>query len=381
MLPRERVAAAFEHLPTDRIPIYQAGFSSQVASYVLGREAYVGGGIQQYREACALWDGPQAHTEFIERSFDDACELCEKLDLDLVRTVYWRRNIMPTRRVDEHTFVYGNPDGDEDWEVWRFDPPTETYGMVERRAAPEPAYEQMREDVERIYQSSEQYQPTPDDYSDYQQSLVRMGDRRAIPGTGVGISIPRERNWLEATVLHPEIVARYLDAIVIRTRKNVRVMEEIGLRYLFGGGDFAGNHGPFYSPRVFHELMLPRLKQISQACEASGVYHMFASDGDLWPVADDLFGASGVHAFYEVDRQFMQFRDVRARFPHLRLLGGIRSQVLHLGSPAAVVAETRTAVEDAHALGGCIVGCSNQIVAGTPEENFWAMMETLDRYR
>ena len=26
--------------------------------------------------------------------------------------------------------------------------------------------------------------------------------------------------------------------------------------------------------------------------------------GDLWPVADDLFGASGVRGFYEVDRNF-----------------------------------------------------------------------------
>jgi len=46
-----------------------------------------------------------------------------------------------------------------------------------------------------------------------------------------------------------------------------------------------------------------------------------------------------------------------------------------------VVEETRTAVETAHEIGGCIIGCSNQIVAGTPAENFWAMMETLEEYR
>ena len=37
--------------------------------------------------------------------------------------------------------------------------------------------------------------------------------------------------------------------------------------------------------------------------------------------------------------------------------------------------------EDAKAIRGCIIGCSNQVVAPTPERNFWAMMETLERYR
>ena len=35
------------------------------------------------------------------------------------------------------------------------------------------------------------------------------------------------------------------------------------------------------------------------------------------------------------------------------------------------------AVEAAMELGGCVIGCSNQIVAGTPLENVWAMMDIL----
>jgi citrate lyase beta subunit len=55
---------------------------------------------------------------------------------------------------------------------------------------------------------------------------------------------------------------------------------------IFGGGDFAANHGPFYSPQAFHELMLPRLKRIAQACHKHGLYYLFASDGNLWPVTE-----------------------------------------------------------------------------------------------
>ncbi|MBM4039196.1 MAG: hypothetical protein FJ290_11850 [Planctomycetes bacterium] len=45
-------------------------FSSRVASAVLGRpDACVGGGVNQYYESRALWEGAEAHAEFVERAF------------------------------------------------------------------------------------------------------------------------------------------------------------------------------------------------------------------------------------------------------------------------------------------------------------------------
>jgi len=376
---RERVDRAFRLEPVDRVPIYQAGFSSKVASYVLGREAFVGGGIQQFREAAALWAGPAAHAEFLERSFRDACELCEKLDLDLVRTMYWRKCERPAANPDPFTFRYDEPDGG--WEAWRFDPSSETFMCLERSPRPEPGPEDLRRFADEALRDAERHEATPDDFPEHRRAVARFGATRGVHGGGIGLCIPREPAWLEAAVLEPETVGRFLDAQVLSARKCVPVMVAMGLRHLFGGGDFAGNRGPLYSPRTFHELMLPRLRSISEACAAHGALHLFASDGDLWPVADDLFGASGVGGFYEVDGNYMPLRRLRGRFPRLVLLGGIRSGVLHRGSEADVIEETRSAVEDARAAGGCIVGCSNQVVAPTPERNFWAMMETLERCR
>jgi uroporphyrinogen-III decarboxylase len=159
-------------------------------------------------------------------------------------------------------------------------------------------------------------------------------------------------------------------------------MAKAGLRFIGGGGDFASNSGPFYSPRAFHELTFPALKKVSDACHKHGLFHMFASDGNLWPVADDLFGASGVDAFYEIDgRAGMDLAKLRQRFPHLTLLGNISSFILHRGAKAEVIAETRACLEAAKQYGSIIVGCSNQIVSQTPIENFWAMMDTLHRHR
>jgi len=43
MSPRERILRTFQNKATDKVPIYHVGFSSEAASIILGREAYVGG--------------------------------------------------------------------------------------------------------------------------------------------------------------------------------------------------------------------------------------------------------------------------------------------------------------------------------------------------
>ncbi len=124
MNPAERVAATFRKQKPDKLPVHHLGFSSGVASALLGREAYVGGGIQQWREAVSLWQGEDAHREFVERSFRDAVDVALLADQDVVRVTYWRLDRKPTRRVDEHTFLY-EYGPEESWKVLQYDPETE----------------------------------------------------------------------------------------------------------------------------------------------------------------------------------------------------------------------------------------------------------------
>jgi len=380
MLPKERVAAVFEHRPTDKVPIYQAGFSSRVASVILGREAYVGGGIQQYREARALWEGTEAHQEFLERSRQDAWDLVRALDLDLVRPTYWRMNEKPSRRIDENTFFYGKEDGV--WRVMRFEPHLELYQVVDQSPQAAMTLDKIESTVEALEESAATYQPKPQDFPDLIAAQQEFGAERAVPGFGIGVGLPYQAVWLEAIAACPDLAGRYLMAQAEHAARIPAVMNQIGLRYLMGGGDFASKKGPFYSPRAFHNLMLPALKKVSDACHAAGAYHMFASDGNLWPVAEDLFGASGVDCYYEIDRRAgMDLARLRDAFPHLTLLGGISSATLHAGTKDEAIHETRTALAVAREKGSIIVGCSNQIVAPTPLENFWAMMEVLHKER
>ena len=364
------------------MPIYLGSISSRIASMVLGRDAHVGGGMQQYRESKALWEGGGAHEEFMERSRRDALELGEKLDLDYVRPSYWRMTEKPKARPDEYSFVYGDPDGFH--KLMRFDPESELYSVVyELKETPPEDPDDLTPVVEKMEASLERYNPTKEDFADITYAAEYFGEERAVNGAGVGHMMSvYEPVWLMAVVLRPDLVERYMNVRLTHTLRNIEALRFAGSPYLHGGGDFAGNNGPYFSPEVFERFILPGLIEISAACEKYGLYHMFASDGDLWPVADLLFGRSGVHGYYEIDRDCgMDLRRLRREYPRLTLLGGISSATLHIGTVEDAAAEAKDAVEAGREYGGVIAGCSNMVVPPTPYENFMAMMDALHKYK
>jgi len=381
MTSKERIEAAFAHQEPDKIPIHHIGFSSEVASALLGREAYVGGGIQQWREVRALWEGEDAHAEFIERSFQDAIDIALYVDNDFVRASYWRYNAKPTKRLDENTFLFEHGP-QENWRVLRFDPPSEQCHIFPYKPQARPSFDGLERNLDEAEKALPDYRPGASSYQFELRAKELLGDDREIRVGGAGVGIPHDSIWLEASLLRPDLVERHLDLQVEYAARTVELLAGLGFRYIWGGGDFASNEGPMYSPRVFHELVLPRLRRICEICRRHGVRYLFASDGNLWPVADDLFGASGVDGYYEIDRRAgMDLLKLRERFPKLTLIGNISSHTVHLGTREEVVAETRACMEEARQAGGVIVGASNYFVPGTPPSNVEAMLEAIRELR
>jgi hypothetical protein len=377
------VLATFQQRGTDRVPVHHLGFSADVASALLGREAYVGGGIQQWREATSLWQGPAAHEAFIERSFQDALDIARCCEHDIVRAAYWRYNVRPTKRVDANTFLYEY--GDEaDWHVLRYDPGSEQCHIFPYRARGRLTLEDLARQVAREERDIAHYTPQEEDFAFEIRAQRLLGPERVVRVGGVNVGLPLQdiEAWLEAMALRPDLVARYLDLQVERAGRNIAFLVQFGFRYFFGGQDFASNEGPMYSPRAFRQLVLPRLHQVSALCHQHGAYHLFASDGNLWPVADELFGQSGIDGYYEIDRRAgMDLAALRERFPRLTLLGNISSHTVHLGSREEVVAETLSCLEEAQRSGSIIAGVSNYLVPHTPLDNVLAMLQAIAGHR
>lgn len=375
MTPKQRIEAACRGEKPDRVPVYHASISSRVASLVLGREAYVGGGIQQFREATALWEGPDAHAEFLERTKRDTIELAEPLGVDMVRVTYWRMNEKPAKRLDEYTFLYGDPDGA--WRVMRFDPDTELFQTIDWHPKRETTEQDLEVQLQELEASLDSYRPTAEDFPDILMGVAELRGFRETAGGYVGIGVDyRSAAWIEAVASRPDLVARWLDISAEKSVRNVEALKDVDVKVMLGGGDMATNAGPIYSPRAFRELLIPRLRRIVEACRKYGKYYFFASDGDLWPVADDLFTL--VDGYYEIDRRAgMDLAKLKERYPDLILIGNISSHTLHLGTREEVVDEARSCLDAARKYGGIIVGCSNLIVSQTPEENLFAMLDIL----
>ncbi len=378
MLPRERILRTFQHKPTDRVSIYHVGFSSQVASMILGRETYVGGGVQSWREAKALWEGKNAHEEFLEKSLKDAFDLAVVTQQDILRLWYWGSG-KPTKKIDEYTFLYEDPE--KNWYVMRFDPKTELYQMIDQSEK----NKDIKHSIKIEGKALKNYYPDIQDeeFTQIKKAIEKFGKKYAIRVQGGGIGIPPEVKWLEAVALRPDLIKRYLDIQTERALRRIKILAKIGVKFSFNGGDdLASNKGPLYSPKSFHELMLPRLRKITSLCHSYGMYSLINSDGNLWPISEDLFGKSGIDGYLEVDREAgMSLERLREKYPSLVLIGNISSRTLHRGTKQEVIKETISCIEIAKERGGIIVGVSNYLMPGTPKENILAMMKTINAYR
>lgn len=383
MTSRQRIDAVFAGQATDRVPVCHIGLCSESASHVLGREAYVGGGIQQWREVKALWEGPDAHAEFVERSYQDAIAVSVALGNDIIRPSYWRCNRKPRQKIDEYTYILG--DGpEESWHVLTYDAPTEQGAITPYKPRPtdELTLDSIEEGVRRSEERLPDYKPTriADEFA--RRAMAEYGREYTIRVGGVGLGIPHNQTWMEALALRPELVERHTAVSAAISVRNVVPLVQEGFHYLFGGYDFASNTGPMFSPALFNRLMVPGLRQISAACAAAGAKHLFASDGHLWPVAQGLFAEAAIHGYYEIDASAgMDLRKLREAFPDLVLLGNIQSQTIHLGTRDDVINETRACMETALEMGRIIVGVSNYLVPGTPQENIEAMLTTIEELR
>ncbi len=290
---------------------------------------------------------------------------------------------MPTERIDENTFLFGEGP-EETWTVLRFDPPSEQCHVFKYHPEAKQTLEDIEAQITAFERGVQDFQPTEQRYDFEFRAMKMMGDEYVIRVGAGGCGIPTRNTdiWFEAMLLRPDLVGRHLDTQVERARREMQFLSERGFKLFWGGSDFASNEGPMYSPKVFDDLMLPRIQQIAQIAEGCGAHYLFASDGNLWPVADSLFGASGVHGYFEIDRRAgMDLGRLRREFPELTLVGNMSSHTAHLGTREEVVEETLSCLEEARRSRGIIVGVSNYFVPGTPVENVEAMLETIAHNR
>jgi hypothetical protein len=347
-----------------------------VASAILGRPAHAGTGSLHYAEALAWMKGEAAHTEFEHQLLVDLADLCRALGIEVFR-MPWRECRRPTRQLDPFTFLFGDPDGAH--EIFRHTPDTGDFGLIS-----EPAQSPAGTDYETTFRR--QIEHWEDDEARSSCNAVEVSlEHRMLHGRfgqefflvynagGIGVNYHNpEALMLVAT--NPDLVQR---SIWLQARHAVAdslALARLGYpNVLVAGGDMAGNDGPFYSPAHFRAALLPPLKWAMAEMARIGGHYIFRTDGNMWPMADLLFGEAACPGYGEADRDCtMTLGKLRARFPRLVVWGNMSVSQLARQPLAWVKDEARRLVEES---GGTAYfqGASNAIIKGTPIKNVEAL--------
>jgi hypothetical protein len=175
----------------------------------------------------------------------------------------------------------------------------------------------------------------------------------------------------------PALVESWLDA---RNRAELRRVTAIAdpalVPIVLTYDDIAYKNATIFSPRWLRQVWMPRLKRLNDAWHTRDTLCLFHSDGNLFPVLDDLV-AAGIDGLNPLEvLAGMTVGRVRSQYPDLFLTGGIDvSQLLSLGSPDEVRAACRQAIAEAGGR-GYFLGSTTELHWEVRLENAIAMFET-----
>jgi uroporphyrinogen decarboxylase len=170
-----------------------------------------------------------------------------------------------------------------------------------------------------------------------------------------------------------EVLRRYVDWQVVVTQRLI----EMGFDFLWSFDDVAYKNGPFCSPAIFRETLMPAMRRSAEAITLPWVFH---SDGNLMPILDDILslGSDGLHP---IEPGPMSLAEVKRRYgKRVCIIGNVSLDTLSAGTPQ----EVRQLVEECISIGapggGYMISSSNSVPSYARPENVQAMVEAIRQY-
>jgi uroporphyrinogen decarboxylase len=215
----------------------------------------------------------------------------------------------------------------------------------------------------------------------------RLGDTLLLPSESpVGLQEAVYRAGLELFVYahaeDPGLISDWLEAFCEAEVKRIHDVADptlfpVTLVY----NDLAHRTGTIFSPVFLRKEFIPRLRRVVEAWHSHNIRVIFHSDGNLWGILDDLV-ATGIDGLNPIETiAGMGLGEIRRRFPHLVLMGGVdASRLLPYGTPQQVVAEVLRALE-ATGGRGYILGSTTEIHNECRPENVLAMWSAAVGYQ
>jgi uroporphyrinogen decarboxylase len=333
MNSRERVLAALRREEPDRVPYCELGVDPALARKLMG------------------WGGPITEARNIEANdyrVEEIKAIAARLHLD---------NIFYVLRAP----VYAQKHPGKDGRLFYGEGMIKTMADLEMLALPDP-YD------DALYAEAEEFVRNKGDYALW--FVTRIGIFPTMLSMGL-------ENFSIALYENRPFVETVLDLYTGWTAAVAERVCQMGFDVFASTDDMAYKTGPFFSPKVFREVVLPGYRRVAEKITLPWIIH---SDGNILPFLEDLLSL-GIAGLHPNEKGAVDIRAVKRQYGNrLCLLGNVDLNILTLGTPEEVDDEVRGLIRDVGPGGGYIVTSGNSLAAYVQPQNALALAAAVQKY-
>ncbi len=226
--------------------------------------------------------------------------------------------------------------------------------------------------------------PDPHDDSLYDEAKLfidRKGDRSAWFVTRIGVMPTMLSMGIETFSLSIYDDLAFLEKLLDIYCEWAAVVAEkackLGFDVYASTDDMAFNTQPFFSPKFFQEMIVPRFRDVAKNISLPWIAH---SDGNIMPFLPDLIEL-GINGIHPLENGAMDVAEVKRLYgDQICLLGNVDLNILGLGTVEETDREVYDLIQMAGYGGGYIMSSGNSLAGYLKPENVYAMTEAVRKY-
>ena len=345
MTSRERVVAALERRPHDRVPYIEHAFDAQVA-------VEIAGGLENLISDTAV-------LESITRRNNGKIGRPMEIEPDISR-VTGRDNITYWGAFDPFEFGSYALNTKEANRGFNAD------GLLKDRD--DVKHMRFRKIDDEFWESAYRFLDAKEEYAAC--AMLWLGIDPTWHSMGF-------EHFAVSLITDPDLVSEFLSRISDWCAEVADGLCALKFDYIWAADDIAYNTAPMFSPDRYREVLLPHTKKVADRITLPWVYH---SDGNLRPILDDML-KQGMNAIHPLEPGSMILEDLYKEYgKELSFVGNINMDTLARGTRDEVRAEVRDRIDLFGAGNGYLLSSSNSIAEYCQAENVVEMVTAMREY-
>lgn len=182
-------------------------------------------------------------------------------------------------------------------------------------------------------------------------------------------------------IKHPIFMARAFTTIANYWARIAEEYIDLGVDALWMFDDIGSRNGPFFSPALYDQLVMPAHEKICAISHKRGLPTLLHSDGCLVELIS-LFMNCGFDALHPIqEKAGMDLGSIKERYgDDMILFGGLSTDALALGEPELIKNEVISKLKIGAPGGGYIAACDGPVPPSVSLDSYRLFVKALKRY-